>query len=80
MITFKFYSTSWCGNCQIMKPIFKELAPDTEFILLDDIPEDELIALNIQSVPVILKCEDGVEVARLVGGQSRANMVKFVKG
>ena len=79
MTTFKFYSTSWCGNCKIMKPIMAELAPDTEFILLDDVGEEELILLNIQSVPVILKCEDGVEVARLIGGQSRANLAKFVK-
>ena len=80
MTTFKFYSTSWCGNCKIMKPIMKELAPDTEFILLDDVDEESLILLNIQSVPVILKCEDGVEVARISGGQSKANMAKFVKG
>ena len=79
MTTFKFYSTSWCGNCKIMKPVMQELAPDTEFIMLDDVAEDELILLNIQSVPAIIKYNDGIEVARLVGGQSRASLAKFVK-
>ena len=79
MTTFKFYSTSWCGNCKIMKPMMQELAPETEFILLDDVGEEELILLNIQSVPTIIKYEDGAEVGRLVGGQSRANLAKFVK-
>jgi thioredoxin 1 len=78
--SFKFYSTSWCGNCKIMKPIMKELAPDTEFILLDDVDEESLILLNIQSVPVIVKYVDGGEVGRLMGGQSKASMTKFVKG
>ena len=79
MITFKFYSTSWCGNCKIMKPIMKELAPDTEFILLDDVGEEELILLNFTTVPMIIKYKDGVEVARISGGQSKANLAKFVK-
>ena len=80
MTTFKFYSTSWCGNCKIMKPIMAALEPKTEFILLDDVPEEDLIYLNLQSVPVIIKYVDGIEVSRLVGGQSKSNLIKFVKG
>ena len=62
-----------------MKPIMKELAPDTEFILLDDVGEEELILLNFTTVPMIIKYKDGVEVARISGGQSKANLAKFVK-
>lgn len=79
MTTYKFYSTSWCGNCKIMKPMVKEIAPDTEFILLDEVGEEELILLNIQSVPVIIKYQDGHEVARIAGGHSRADVVAFMK-
>ena len=79
MTTYKFYSTSWCGNCKIMKPMVKEIAPDTEFILLDDVDEESLILLNIQSVPVIIKYQDGHEVARIAGGHSKADVVAFMK-
>jgi len=77
--TYKFYSTSWCGNCKIMKPMVKEIAPDTEFILLDDVDEESLILLNIQTVPVIIKYQDGHEVGRIAGGHSRADVVAFMK-
>jgi thioredoxin-like negative regulator of GroEL len=63
----------------MMKPWMAELEPKTEFILLDDVDEESLILLNIQSVPVIVKFVDGVEVGRLMGGQSKATMAKFVK-
>ena len=79
MTTYKFYSTSWCGNCKIMKPWMAELAPKTEFILLDDVDEESLILLNIQSVPAIIKYKDGVEVGRLMGGQSKGALSAFVK-
>ena len=79
MTTYKFYSTSWCGNCKIMKPMVKEIAPDTEFILLDDVDEESLILLNIQTVPVIIKYQDGHEVGRITGGHSRADVVAFMK-
>ena len=62
-----------------MKPMVKEIAPDTEFILLDEVGEEELILLNIQSVPVIIKYQDGHEVARIAGGHSRADVVAFMK-
>lgn len=80
MTTFKFYSTTWCPSCKVMKPWMAELAPKTEFILLDDVPVDELMSLNIASVPVVVKRVDGLEVGRLVGGVSKATMAKFVKG
>ena len=79
MTTYKFYSTSWCGNCKIMKPMVKEIAPDTEFIMLDEVGEEELILLNIQTVPVIIKYQDGHEVARIAGGHSKADVVAFMK-
>ena len=79
MITYKFYSTSWCPSCKMMKPWCKEIAPDTEFILLDDVDEESLILLNIQSVPVIIKYQDGHEVGRITGGRSKADVIKFMK-
>ncbi len=57
------YSTSWCGNCRIMKPKFKKLASeneDTIFVIVDaeKFPESRKLA-TVNNLPTFATFEGG---------------------
>jgi thiol-disulfide isomerase/thioredoxin len=57
------YSASWCGNCRIMKPKFKQLASENEdvaFILVDaeKSPESRKLA-NVSNLPTFATFVNG---------------------
>ena len=66
----------WCGPCQVMKPIFKELSEEmgnsVSFGAVD-LDENEEIgsSASIMSIPTIIFYFDGVEVERIVGARSK---------
>lgn len=62
----------WCGPCQMMGPVFKELSSDYEGKLKfakANTEENAAIAqeYGVQSIPTLVIVKDGKEVDRLVG-------------
>ena len=57
------FSASWCGNCRIMKPKFKNLASEREdltFVIADaeQFPESRKLA-NVTNLPTFAAFVDG---------------------
>ena len=57
------YSASWCGNCRIMKPKFKEMSTEKEditFVIVDaeKFPESRKFA-NVSNLPTFAVFVDG---------------------
>src|SRR5690606_10374260 len=57
------YSASWCGNCRIMKPKFKQLAAENEgltFVIVDaeKFPESRKLA-NVNNLPTFAAFKGG---------------------
>ncbi|MFW6311934.1 MAG: thioredoxin [Nanoarchaeota archaeon] len=69
-----FYA-DWCGPCKMMAPIFEELSEeyeDLKFVKLDTQNNQELSQkYGIQGIPALLVLEDGEEVDRIVGFNSK---------
>ena len=63
------YSTTWCGNCRIMKPKFKKLATENEnvsFIIADaeKYPESRKLA-TVDNLPTFATFVDGKFVSQV---------------
>lgn len=67
------FSADWCGPCQTLSPIVKEIAaefPDVEFQYVD-VDENPALAqqFSVASIPTMVFLKDGVEQKTLVGLQ-----------
>jgi len=74
----------WCGPCKMMGPIFEEVAK--EYVgkaKMGKMNVDESTEVpgkfGVSSIPTIVFLKDGVEVARMVGFQSKDALVKQLK-
>mgnify|MGYP000353285469 FL=1 len=78
MKTAKYFSATWCGPCQTFKPIMNEIKSEgyyVEFIDIDNL-SDLAQQYNVRSVPTVVIEENGVEVDRVVGMQTKRVMLE----
>lgn len=73
------FGASWCGPCQSMAPVIKELAEAYKGragVMEIDIDSEKRLAteLMIQSIPTLIVFKDGIEIRRLVGLQSQGDI------
>lgn len=83
-MTHIFYFTAdWCGPCKKVRPIVEELkreSADTTFLFIDADEEMELVRnFEVRSIPTFIKIQDGKEVARITGAQTKKDLEKFIK-
>jgi thioredoxin 1 len=70
-----FYA-DWCGPCQVMKPIIKEVEKDyegqVEFKEIDvEAEESSARELDVQRIPTFMILKDGKEVSRKSGAMPK---------
>jgi thiol-disulfide isomerase/thioredoxin len=78
------FMADWCMPCNAMKPILAELEKEYDFELrqinVDEMPE-ATEKLNIASIPTLLLTNSKhIEIGRLVGAQSKENILKMFNG
>jgi thioredoxin 1 len=80
MKSVKYFSATWCGPCQTFKPTMKELVSEGYNIEFVDVDEQGDLAteFNIRSVPTTVIMENGQEVERLIGAQTKRRMVEVL--
>lgn len=77
--TLMDFQADWCGPCQMMKPVVKELAGELQGRLqvvevnVDQSP-DLAREYNIRSIPCFVVLENGREVARETGVLSKERL------
>jgi len=80
MKTAKYFSATWCGPCKQFKPIMQKLSNegfDIDFIDGDENPS--LVSqYDIRSVPTTIIQQDNIEVKRIIGVRSRAEMIELL--
>lgn len=73
----------WCGPCKAMAPGFDELAGELTGkvklvkMSVDDSPYTPS-KFNIRNIPTLIVFKDGQEVAKKVGGMSKAQLAEWV--
>ena len=74
----------WCGPCKMMAPQFSAAArelPAVRFVKVDsDAAPQASVKYRIRSIPTMILFEKGVEVARVSGAMSSADLQRWIRG
>lgn len=76
MIELLDFYADWCGPCQVMKPIFKEIEKDYEGKVVFkqiDVETDNTAPgqYGVMSIPTFIIVKDGKEVSRKIGAMPK---------
>lgn len=70
-----YFTADWCNPCKKVKPIVEDLnrdSGDVKFQMIDVDSEIDLVKhYEIKSVPTFICLENGEEVKRLTGAQTK---------
>jgi thioredoxin 1 len=84
MKTVYYFTADWCQPCKKTKPIVQELnieQTQAGFQIIDVDDNNDLVkAFKIKSVPTFILFENGIEKNRIIGGQTREQLVEFING
>jgi len=73
----------WCGPCQMMTPIVKEVAKETKGVVVGKVNIDENPKLaekyNVMSVPTFLMFKKGKVVDQIVEAVSKETLIAVIK-
>lgn len=76
-----FYA-DWCGPCQMLTPIIKEIADEHPELTVLRVNVDKVgepaARLNVYSIPALFVYEDGKIVASSVGYRPKESLEKFL--
>lgn len=82
-LTLVNVSASWCGPCQKLAPIIKELAEDkenkTKIVKIDfDACPTTAEKLEIEVIPTVILFKDGKEIGRFTGLKTKAEIIDWI--
>ncbi|GGE32313.1 MULTISPECIES: thioredoxin [Sphingobacterium] len=77
------FSAAWCGPCQMLAPILKEVKDemgDKLSIIKIDIDKNQTVAnkFHVQGVPTLILYKDGNQVWRQSGLQPKHELIKII--
>lgn len=78
-----YFSATWCAPCRVVSPNIEALAhryPTVEFHKID-VEEEAALAdkYHIKAMPTIVRVQNGVEIARVVGVKTREDLARELK-
>ena len=84
MKTVYYFTADWCQPCKKTKPIVEELNREQTtagFQIIDVDDASDLVKIfKVQSVPTFILFEAGIEKNRIIGGQTREQLIEFING
>lgn len=83
MVRLLDFHAAWCGPCQAMKPVIKELeaelAGKIEVVEIDvDENPDESAKYGVMSIPTFIVLKEEKEVGRKTGATSKTELLKLI--
>jgi len=73
-----YFSAAWCGPCKMLGPIMESLAGEINYEKVDvDNNQDLSIQYGVRNIPTLVLVENGEVVSRLVGVQSKEQILNF---
>jgi thioredoxin 1 len=80
--TILYFSAAWCGPCRTLGPIMDSVANEVAWKKIDVDTDTELSAkYGIRNIPsLVLVDENGNELGRRVGVQSKEDILSFYNG
>lgn len=82
MKTIYYFTADWCQPCKKTRPIVEDLNHDQSIAGFQIIDVDDNIDLantfEIKSIPTFVLFNNGVEVKRVVGAQTREQLEELI--
>ena len=76
-----YFTAAWCGPCKALSPIMDSLQGQINFDKIDvDTNTDLSAQYGVRGVPSLVLVENGKEVNRLTGIQSKESILNFYNG
>ena len=76
-----YFTASWCSPCNTLSPIMDSLQGQINFDKIDvDSNTDLSTQYGVRGVPSLVLVENGKEVNRLTGIQSKESILNFYNG
>ena len=73
-----YFTATWCGPCKALGPVMDSLQGQINFDKIDvDTNTDLSAQYGVRGVPSLVLVENGNEVGRLVGIQSKEQILNF---
>ena len=73
-----YFSAAWCGPCKMLGPIMESLSGQINYEKIDvDNNQDLSIQYGVRNVPTLVLVENEETVGRLVGIQSKEQILEF---
>ena len=74
-------SAMWCPACLIMRNVINNLDIDIEQVEYDyDLDEEEISKYNVGDIlPVFILEDDGIEISRLIGENTKEEVLEFIR-
>jgi thioredoxin 1 len=76
------FHADWCGPCKMLEPTVKEIAAETDAVVLKvDIDELQELARDegVRSVPTLQFYQGGEQVKRVIGVQDKDDLLAIVE-
>ena len=76
-----YFTADWCNPCKKVKPIVEELNRNSsiKFQVIDADSEIELIkSFQVRSVPTFIVVQDGKEIKRATGAQTKEQLERLM--
>ena len=69
---------TWCGPCRMIAPIVEEIAAERDDVIVGKVNVDEEMELAVKfgivSIPTLILLKNGMEVDKIVGYRSKADI------
>jgi thioredoxin 1 len=83
MKSILYFTADWCQPCKKVKPIVEELNreyfPGIFQIVDVDIENEMAKTFEIRSVPTFILFEDGKEINKIIGSQTKQSLLEFIE-
>jgi len=76
-----YFSAAWCGPCKTLGPIMESLSGQINYEKIDvDSNRDLSIKYSVRNIPTLVLVKDGEIQGRLVGLQTKEQILDFYNG
>ena len=73
-----YFTAAWCAPCKALSPIMDSLQGQINFDKIDvDTNTDLSAQYGVRGVPSLVLVENGNEIGRLVGAQTKETILNF---